>query len=119
LLHQRRIRRGTDDLSRGPAMSRDDAAHAVATGIEIARRLVAEGYCCLLTGDMGIGNTTPAAALVAAFTGAPAEDVTGRGTGIDDATWYRKVDVVRQSLQVNQPDPQDPLGVLAAVGGFE
>lgn len=119
LLHQRRIRRGTDDLSRGPAMSRDDAAHAVATGIEIARRLVAEGYRCLLTGDMGIGNTTPAAALVAAFTGAPAEDVTGRGTGIDDATWYRKVDVVRQSLQVNQPDPQDPLGVLAAVGGFE
>jgi nicotinate-nucleotide--dimethylbenzimidazole phosphoribosyltransferase len=115
----RRVRPGTDDLSRGPAMSRDDAVRALAVGIGVARDLVAEGNRCLLTGDMGIANTTASAALIAALTGADAADVTGAGTGIDAATRARKVEIVRQALALNRPDPADPVGVLAAVGGLE
>ena len=115
----RRVRPGTGDLATGPAMSRDDALRALAVGIRVARDLVAEGHRCLLTGDMGIANTTASAALVAALTGADPADVTGRGTGIDAATRARKVEVVRQALAINRPDPADPVGVLAAVGGLE
>ncbi|SOD61373.1 nicotinate-nucleotide-dimethylbenzimidazole phosphoribosyltransferase /cob(II)yrinic acid a,c-diamide reductase [Streptomyces zhaozhouensis] len=115
----RRVRPGTNDLSIGPAMTRDEALRAVEIGIEIARDLVSAGNLALLTGEMGVANTTPAAALVAAFTGAEAAEVTGRGSGVDDETHARKVDVVRRALQLHQPDPGDPLGVLAAVGGLE
>ena len=115
----RKIRPGTADMTAGPAMSRAEAERAVEVGIETARDLVAAGNNCLLTGDMGIANTTASAALIAAFTGADPEQVTGRGTGIDDPTWQRKVDVVRRALDRHQPDPADPLGVLAAVGGLE
>ncbi|MDT0268972.1 nicotinate-nucleotide--dimethylbenzimidazole phosphoribosyltransferase, partial [Streptomyces sp. DSM 44915] len=115
----RRVRPGTADLSAGPAMTREEALRAVEVGIEIARDLVAAGNRALLTGEMGVANTTAAAALVAAFTGAEAAEVTGRGCGIDDETHARKVDVVRRALQLHQPDPSDPLGVLAAVGGLE
>jgi nicotinate-nucleotide--dimethylbenzimidazole phosphoribosyltransferase len=115
----RKLGRGTADFTQGPAMSRDQAAQAVEIGIETARDLVAAGNRCLLTGDMGIANTTACAALVAAFTGADPAQVTGRGTGVDDETHARKIAVVRQALALHQPDPTDPLGVLAAVGGFE
>jgi nicotinate-nucleotide--dimethylbenzimidazole phosphoribosyltransferase len=115
----RKIRPGTADMTAGPAMSRAEAERAVEVGIETARDLVTAGHNCLLTGDMGIANTTASAALVAVFTGADPEQVTGRGTGIDDPTWQRKVDVVRRALDRHQPDPADPLGVLAAVGGLE
>ena len=115
----RRVRPGTGDLATGPAMSRDDALRALAVGIRVARDLVAEGHRCLLTGDMGIANTTASAAIVAALTGADPADVTGGGTGIDAATRARKVEVVRQALAINRPDPADPVGVLAAVGGLE
>ena len=115
----RKIRPGTADMTAGPAMSRAEAERAVEVGIETARDLVAAGHNCLLTGDMGIANTTASAALIAAFTGADPEQVTGRGTGIDDPTWQRKVEVVRRALDRHQPDPADPLGVLAAVGGLE
>jgi nicotinate-nucleotide--dimethylbenzimidazole phosphoribosyltransferase len=115
----RKIRPGTADMTAGPAMSRDEARRAVETGIEIARDLVAAGNRCLITGDMGIANTTASAALIAAFTGADPVQVTGRGTGIDDPTWTRKVDVVRRALTLHTCDPADPLGVLAAVGGLE
>jgi nicotinate-nucleotide--dimethylbenzimidazole phosphoribosyltransferase len=115
----RKIRPGTADMTAGPAMSRAEAERAVEVGIETARDLVATGHNCLLTGDMGIANTTASAALIAAFTGADPEQVTGRGTGIDDPTWQRKVEVVRRALDRHQPDPADPLGVLAAVGGLE
>nr|WP_062215479.1 nicotinate-nucleotide--dimethylbenzimidazole phosphoribosyltransferase [Streptomyces sp. NBRC 109706] len=115
----RRVRPGTADLSVGQAMSREEALRAVEVGIETARDLVAAGNQALLTGEMGVANTTAAAALVAAFTGAEAAEVTGRGCGIDDETLARKVDVVRRALQLHQPDPSDPLGVLAAVGGLE
>jgi nicotinate-nucleotide--dimethylbenzimidazole phosphoribosyltransferase len=120
LLRAAKVRRGTDDLSRGPAMSRDEAARAVMAGAGVAEELIESGGVDLLvTGDMGIGNTTPAACLISAFTGSPPAETTGRGTGIDDRTLKLKVNVVEEALEVHDPDPGDPLGVLGAVGGLE
>jgi nicotinate-nucleotide--dimethylbenzimidazole phosphoribosyltransferase len=113
------VRPGTADLSEGPAMTREEAARALLAGAGLAEELVGAGVDLLVTGDMGIGNTTPAACLVAAFTGRPAAEVTGRGTGVDDATLRLKVKVVDGALARHEPDPADPLGVLAAVGGLE
>lgn len=119
-LRAAKVRPGTDDLSRGPAMGREEAARAVLAGAGVAEELVESGGVDLLvTGDMGIGNTTPAAALISAFTGRPPEETTGRGTGIDDETYEIKVRAVREALELHAPDPGDPLGVLAAVGGLE
>jgi nicotinate-nucleotide--dimethylbenzimidazole phosphoribosyltransferase len=118
-LRQCRVADGTADMTAGPAMTRDQVRSAVEVGVETARELVADGNRCLITGDMGIANTTAAAALICAFTGADPAVVTGRGTGIDDATLARKVDVVRRAVARHAPDPADPLGALAAVGGFE
>lgn len=115
----RKVRPGTANMTVEPAMTRAEAVAAVEVGIETATDLAAAGHRCLLTGDMGIANTTPSAALVAAFTGAPAREVTGRGTGVDDATWDRKVDAVERALALHRPDPADPVGVLATVGGLE
>ena len=115
----RKIGRGTADFTVGPAMTRDQALAALTAGLEVARDLVAAGNRCLLTGDMGIANTTASAALICAFTGADPADATGRGTGIDAATYARKVDVVCRGLARHRPDPADPVGVLAAFGGFE
>ena len=115
-----KIKAGTDDLSAGPAMSREEAARAVLAGASVAEELVDSGGVDLLvTGDMGIGNTTPAACLISAFTARPAAEVTGRGTGIDDDTHALKVGVVEEALKLHEPDPSDPLGVLAALGGLE
>jgi len=115
----RKVRPGTADMTTGPAMSRDEAERAVEVGIETARDLVSAGNQCLVTGDMGIANTTASAALIAVFTGADPAAVTGRGTGIDDETLARKANVVRRALGRHQPDAGDPLGALAAVGGLE
>jgi len=114
-----RIRPGTADLTAGAALSRPEARDAIEVGIRVASELLDAGAGSLLTGDMGIANTTPAAALIAAFTGAAAAEVTGRGTGVDDQTHARKVTVVDTALRRHRPDPTDPLGVLAAVGGLE
>lgn len=114
-----KVRRGTSDLSTGPAMTRDEALQGILAGASVAQRLVEAGHDCLLTGDMGIANTTASAALVAAFTGASAAEVTGRGTGIDDETLARKRDVVERALALHSPDVADPVGVLAALGGLE
>jgi nicotinate-nucleotide--dimethylbenzimidazole phosphoribosyltransferase len=113
------VRRGARNLATEPALSRAEALAAVEVGIGIAGTLIDGGTRCLLTGDMGIGNTTPAAALVAAFTGADPATVTGRGTGIDDARYARKLAVVTAALRRHAPDPTDPLSVLATVGGLE
>lgn len=118
-LLSRRVRAGTRDMTREAAMTPEEALAAIDVGIGVARDLVAGGARCLLTGDMGIANTTASAALVAVFTGAPAGAVTGRGTGVDDATLAHKIDVVEQALGRHRPDPADPLGTLAAVGGLE
>ncbi len=118
-LLSRKVRAGTGDLMVEPAMTRAEAVAAIEVGIQVARDLVAAGNRILLTGDMGIANTTASAALIAAFTGRDPADVTGRGTGVDDATLARKTDVVRRALALHAPDPDDGLGVLAAVGGLE
>ncbi|MFI2379755.1 nicotinate-nucleotide--dimethylbenzimidazole phosphoribosyltransferase, partial [Streptomyces sp. NPDC018964] len=115
----RKIRAGTSDMTTGPAMTREEAKKAIEVGIETARDLVAAGNKALLTGEMGIANTTASAALISVFTGADPAEVTGRGTGINDETLARKTEVVRRALELHQPDPADPVGVLAAVGGFE
>ncbi|MFE1861838.1 nicotinate-nucleotide--dimethylbenzimidazole phosphoribosyltransferase [Streptomyces anandii] len=115
----RKIRAGTSDMTTGPAMTREEAKKAIEVGIETARDLVAAGNKALLTGEMGIANTTASAALISVFTGADPAEVTGRGTGINDETLARKTEVVRRAIEVHQPDPADPIGVLAAIGGFE
>ena len=115
-----KVRAGTDDLSLGPAMGREEAARAMLGGAGVAGELVeSAGVDLLVTGDMGIANTTPAACLISACTGRPAREVTGRGTGIDDATLELKVRVVEEALELHTPDPADPVGALAALGGFE
>ncbi|MGW7546672.1 nicotinate-nucleotide--dimethylbenzimidazole phosphoribosyltransferase [Streptomyces sp. NPDC054770] len=115
----RKVRAGTSDMTTGPAMTREEAKQAIEVGIETARDLVAAGNKALLTGEMGIANTTASAALISVFTGADPAEVTGRGTGINDETLARKTEVVRRALDLHQPDPADPIGVLAAIGGFE
>ncbi|ADP83203.1 nicotinate-nucleotide--dimethylbenzimidazole phosphoribosyltransferase [Pseudofrankia inefficax] len=121
-LDRRSVRAGTGDITVEPAMSRAEALAAIAAGAAVAEGLLAEGHDLLVTGDMGIANTTPSAALVAALLGADPAAVTGRGTGIDDATLAHKVDVVSRAVGRATADgvtADDPLGVLAAVGGVE
>jgi nicotinate-nucleotide--dimethylbenzimidazole phosphoribosyltransferase len=113
----RKVRRGTADLSRGPAMTRDEAGTAVEVGVEVAEVAVGAGSRCLVTGDMGIGNTTPSAALVATLTGRPAGEVTGRGAGADEALLRHKTAVVAGAA--TRARDLDPLGTLAEVGGLE
>lgn len=115
----RKIRAGTSDMTTGPAMTREEAKAAIEVGIETARDLVAAGNKALLTGEMGIANTTASAALISVFTDTDPAEVTGRGTGINDETLARKTEVVRRAIDFHQPDPADPIGVLSAIGGFE
>jgi nicotinate-nucleotide--dimethylbenzimidazole phosphoribosyltransferase len=110
---------GTANMTRGPAMSRQHAETAIERGAQLAMDAIDGGADLVATGDMGIANTTAASAITAAITGAPAEAVTGRGTGVDDEGWRRKVDAVRRALDVNRPDRRDGIDVLAKVGGFE
>jgi nicotinate-nucleotide--dimethylbenzimidazole phosphoribosyltransferase len=114
-----KVRAGTADLTVEPAMTRAEAEQAIGVGADLAEELIAAGHRCLLTGDMGIANTTASAALVAVFTGAAPAEATGHGTGIDEETYARKIDVVARALRRHQPDPADPVGALAAVGGLE
>ncbi|MFF4219038.1 nicotinate-nucleotide--dimethylbenzimidazole phosphoribosyltransferase [Streptomyces nondiastaticus] len=115
----RKVRPGTADITAGPAMTREEAMRALEVGIETARDLVAAGNKALLTGEMGIANTTVSAALISVYTEADPAEITGRGTGINDEMHARKIDVVRRALELHQPDPKDPIGVLAAIGGLE
>jgi nicotinate-nucleotide--dimethylbenzimidazole phosphoribosyltransferase len=112
-----RVRSGTRDMTVEPAMTHAEAVAAIEVGIRVANRLVAGGARVLITGDMGIGNTTPAAALIAAFTKAPVASVTGRGTGIDDEMYAHKLAVVTAALRTI--GSEEPLDILAAVGGLE
>jgi nicotinate-nucleotide--dimethylbenzimidazole phosphoribosyltransferase len=114
-----RVAAGTSDITEGPAMSQDDAARCVADGHRVAAELAAAGTGIIALGEMGIGNTTSASALVAALLGAAPEAVCGRGTGVDDAGLARKMEAVRRALAVNRPNPGDAVGTLAALGGFE
>jgi len=110
--------KGTANIAKGPAMTRETAIRCVEAGIQAGLDLAAETDV-FGTGDMGIGNTTPSAAIVAAFTGSKPADVTGRGTGVDNAQWKHKVEVIARALKTNNPNASDGLDVLAKVGGFE
>lgn len=118
-LVDRKIAYGTQNMAIGPAMMQEEAIQALEAGIEVVEEQFARGMDVLATGDMGIGNTTSSSAIVAAITGRPAAEVTGRGTGIDDTRLKKKIAVIEQALEFNRPDPDDPLDVLAKVGGLE
>lgn len=117
-IYSKRIAAGTKNMAVGPAMSREEAICAVEAGIGIAQML-APSVDVFGTGEMGIGNTTPSSAIVAAFSGCLASDVTGRGTGVDDHQLAHKIRVIEESLAINRPDKNDGLDVLSKVGGFE
>jgi nicotinate-nucleotide--dimethylbenzimidazole phosphoribosyltransferase len=108
------VGRPTKNFARAPAMTRAQAENAIATGMNYADSADVIG-----AGEMGIGNSTSAAALLSAFAGLDAEETAGRGTGLDDAGVRHKIDVIHRALALHQPDPSDPIGVLAALGGFE
>lgn len=113
------IGRGTQNMASTPAMSRAQVEELIDAGARMARTLANDGAGIIATGDMGIGNSTSAAAITAVFTGRRPAEVAGRGTGLDDAGLHRKIAVIERALSLHKPDPQDPVGVLAAVGGFE
>lgn len=115
----KKIGYGTQNIAEGPAMTREQAVQAIRAGVAVVEAEIARGLDIVGTGDMGIGNTTPSAAIACALTGAAPEDIVGRGTGVDNAGLLRKVKAVADALAVNQPDPADGLDVLAKVGGFE
>jgi nicotinate-nucleotide--dimethylbenzimidazole phosphoribosyltransferase len=118
-LLNRKIMKGTRNLAVEPAMTRGQAAQAVMVGIELAEEAVRGGVGLIGTGEMGIGNTTPSAAITAVMTGRPATEVTGRGTGIAEAGHAHKVTVIERAIEVHRPNHADPLDVLAKVGGLE
>lgn len=118
-LVDKKVACGAGNIATGPAMTREQAIKAVTAGAEVVEAELARGLDILALGDMGIGNTTPSAAIAAALAGRPPADVVGRGTGVDDAGLARKVAAVQRALAVNRPDPGDALDVLVKVGGFE
>jgi nicotinate-nucleotide--dimethylbenzimidazole phosphoribosyltransferase len=118
-LVDKKVAYGTANMAQGPAMTREQAEQALLAGADVVQTQLQPGLDILGTGDMGIGNTTPSAAIAAALTGRDPAEIAGRGTGLDDAGVQHKIEVIRRALAVNQPDPGDALDVLAKVGGFE
>jgi nicotinate-nucleotide--dimethylbenzimidazole phosphoribosyltransferase len=115
----RKVAKGTRNFAKGAAMTVEEAAAAVEVGIALANEAKAEGVAMLGTGEMGIGNTSPSSAIIAALAGCSVRDVTHRGTGINDEALERKIAVIDAGLELNRPDPADPMDVLAKVGGLE
>lgn len=115
----RKVARGTRNFTKSAAMTREEALGAIAVGIDLADQSRAEGVAMVGTGEMGIGNTTPSSAILAAFSGLAVSEVTHRGTGINDAALGNKIRVIEQALALHNPDPADPLDVLSKVGGLE
>ncbi len=117
-LFVKKIARGTKNMATGPAMTRDEAVRSIEAGIEMALEL-ADETDLFGTGDMGIGNTTPSSAIAAILSGKEPQEVTGRGTGIDDEMLRLKTEVIKKAIKINKPDPNDAIDTLARVGGFE
>ncbi len=115
----KKVAYGTNNMVKGPAMSYRQANQSIKAGIELVEFELSNRVDIIGTGDMGIGNTTSSSAITAALTGREVKEVTGRGTGIDDTEYEHKIKVIKQALKINQPDPRDPIDVLAKVGGFE
>jgi nicotinate-nucleotide--dimethylbenzimidazole phosphoribosyltransferase len=118
-LRDRKVAMGTQNMAKGPAMSKEEAIRSIEAGMGLVEEELSKGVDILGTGDMGIGNTTASSAITAVLTGADVATVTGRGTGIDDKGWEKKVKVVQKALELNRPDPKDAIDVLSKVGGFE
>ncbi|MEW6184537.1 MAG: nicotinate-nucleotide--dimethylbenzimidazole phosphoribosyltransferase [Thermodesulfobacteriota bacterium] len=118
-LIRRKVKPGTNNIARGPAMEVEEAVRAIETGIELAREAAREGVALIGTGEMGIANTTPSSALFAALLPCPVEDITGRGTGIDDSGLLKKIETIKKALEVNYHPLPDPLKTVAALGGLE
>ena len=115
----RHVMDGTEDMARRPAMTREQALQAISVGVELVKDLKDKGYRLLVSGEMGIGNTTTSSALVAAMLNLPAETVTGRGAGLSDAGLHRKIWAIERAITVRRPDPKDPLDVLSKLGGLD
>ncbi|WP_302747435.1 nicotinate-nucleotide--dimethylbenzimidazole phosphoribosyltransferase [uncultured Ruminococcus sp.] len=115
----RKVAFGTQNFAHGPAMCRDEAEQAVCTGIDLVQEKAAEGYNLIVTGEMGIGNTTTSSAVFSVLQGLPPEQVTGRGAGLSDAGLQHKIQVISRAVAALQPDPGDVLDVLSKVGGFD
>jgi nicotinate-nucleotide--dimethylbenzimidazole phosphoribosyltransferase len=118
-LINRKIRKGTFNMSKGPAMSREEAIKAIETGIEMVSLLVKEGYSLFGTGEMGIGNTSTSSAVAMAFLGCSSEEAVGKGVGLTEEGYANKKSVIERAISVNKPDPEDPIDVLSKVGGFD
>lgn len=118
-LLDRKIAFGTRNMAKEPAMTRAEAEESITIGIQMAAQLADNGVDLLATGEMGIGNTTASSAIFSILGGLPASQVTGRGTGIDEKTLDNKISIIQQALEKHQPDPEDPIDILAKVGGFE
>ncbi|MEE8402405.1 MAG: nicotinate-nucleotide--dimethylbenzimidazole phosphoribosyltransferase [Candidatus Hydrothermarchaeaceae archaeon] len=119
-LVDKKIAKGTKNMAKGPAMSRDEALRAIEAGIDVFEQAFAKRPIDIAgIGDMGIGNTTPSSAIVAAISGKEVREVTGRGTGINGQVFENKVNVIERALEINKPSRGDPIDVLAKVGGFE
>ncbi len=118
-LKDKKVAFGTRNMAKGPAMTREEAIRSIEAGIELVEEELNLGMDIIGTGDMGIGNTTPSSAITAATLGVEVKTVTGRGTGLDDKGWERKVEIIQRALDLNRPDPKDPIDVLSKVGGLE
>lgn len=119
LLISRKVVRGTANMAKQPAMTREETLQAILVGIEVVNEQVQRGCQLFATGEMGIGNTTASAALTTVLTGLAPEESVGRGTGINDASWLNKVAVVKRAIAINNPDANDAIDVLAKLGGAE
>lgn len=118
-LIQKKVVSGTRNMAKGPAMTRKEAEQCINVGIDLACEYAERGYNLFGTGEMGIGNTTPASAIIACLSDLPVKDVTGRGTGVDDDMFNHKIQVIENAIKVNNPDTKDPLDILAKIGGAE
>jgi nicotinate-nucleotide--dimethylbenzimidazole phosphoribosyltransferase len=115
----RKMGYGTKNMAKGPAMTKDEAIKSIEAGIAVFEEEFKRGIDIIGTGEMGIGNTTPASAITAVFTGRPVEELTGRGAGVDDKGLKNKIEIIKKAIKVNKPNPQDAIDVLSKVGGFE
>jgi len=115
----KKINFGTKNMAKGRAMTKQEAVRSIEAGIEAFEEELSNGIDLIGTGDMGIGNTTASSAIASVFTEHSVEDVTGRGTGISDDTLKNKIQVIKKAININKPDPRDPIDVLSKVGGFE
>lgn len=118
-LISRKIKAGTDNMTKGPAMTKEEAVSAIEAGIDIVESEIKNEATIIGTGEMGIGNTTPSSAITAVFGGVAVEDVVGKGTGLDSERLALKIEAIKKAIKINSPNPSDAIDVLAKVGGLE